>query len=220
MTSSMPVLKASTSSISVIRPGRRNVKSIVIAALIALALIVIVGLIVLQIVFTAQDARREADALAQEALRPKRINAVPYEDNIAPLAPVVVEDSSTVDFSLFSSPSQAAVYRNNEWIGNTPIEQIKLKRSFEEEEWLIVLDGYELERFNMALDNNYSKVFTLAQKAAAGAHHLANIEQSDGPQPIQVDVGGKLKTSDTRSGKKKSRPSTTGVLDTGVALPD
>ncbi|MFA5624172.1 MAG: hypothetical protein WC966_03810 [Bradymonadales bacterium] len=210
MTSSIPALRTSTSSISTVKPRRAALRPVLIAIAIGVLLIVVVAVLVFQIITAGKEARRQADEMAQDALRPRRINAVAYVDGLIPLAPIAVDDSNFVDFSVFSSPSEASVYRNNEWVGDTPIEQMRLQRTVEQEEWLIVLDGYETERFSLVLDNDYSKVFTLVQKTAMQAPSEA--EPSGGaPSPS---------TRTPRTERQRPKPTKTKVIDTGVSLPD
>ena len=156
----------------------RAVNSSTKMANIFLALLVFSGLGALVLSFVKLYDTKEKDmekvlAEEKEAQVPKRINAQVVHGNDyifrAQNNNDEGKDEEKIDFSLFTIPSGADVYRDGIYIGTTPIDQKKLVRSDNESAFAVLLEGYEVERINIQLDESYSNALTLTKSAVVVA---------------------------------------------------
>ncbi|MBQ9244622.1 MAG: hypothetical protein IJ165_15590 [Proteobacteria bacterium] len=246
MTTSSNVQQVMTSdpSIPVVSdPSIRAVKTN--SKLIHILLIIFVLFAVIAIAFSVfllmKQGRENEEAAARlksAAEEVKRINAQNYRSEAA-----LVNDDDTegaddhfMFFSLFSTPPGADVYRDGLFLGSTPIEQKKVLKSDEASEFVVVLDGYTIERRTIPMNENFSDAVTLEKKIPLGVAGAGVKRQEEAPAPENGDavVANRavlINTAETEEpadnkpkkpskGSKKDSPQKQPVVDSGIVLPD
>jgi len=137
------------------------------------------------------------------------------------------EDDSFLMFTLRTSPAGADVYQDGLFIGSTPIENKKMKKSSEPSQFIISLSGYELERKSFALDDSYSgsEFITLTKEAVrqvaanptgSGAQNNAGDVMANDAVVITTTQQGNAPVHHRKKDNKANSPA---PVDTGIVLP-
>lgn len=189
--------------------------------LIILVLFALTALVLTIVLFINETNTNKQDAATQEALAReiKRINANPIqsdEDNTVE----AVEDEGKIFFSLFSTPAGADVYQNDTFIGTTPINQKKLVKTDVQTDFIIALDGYELVRKTVSLNDNFSDTVTLNKivvQAAAPVQKQDDVVTQN--KAVIVTTPTPAKTTSSKK-KDKAKKQAAAPMDMGIAIPD
>ncbi|MCL2325604.1 MAG: PEGA domain-containing protein [Proteobacteria bacterium] len=172
---------SSEPSISTVRRRSRALPVVVIVVVVLT--LGMVGLGVVHVVNTAKSQKASVAEEEAKAREIRRVNAQPIKtlDEFV-VAGDTVADEGVIYFSLFSTPSGAEVYRDGIYVGTTPIEQMKLKRVDEASKFVVALEGYELGRRTIRLDETFSERVVLEERVVAVAAPVAASATADSPR--------------------------------------
>lgn len=228
--SSVQSIASSNSNILVtsdpsIQSYKRNSK-LLNGALIVLVCVSLIGL-ALSIFFSLQKIDQNVEAVDQiEAAA----NAVKH------ITPTVVtkknvvdvedeEDNTILEFTLRSTPAGADVYKDGVFIGRTPIEDKKMKKSSEPVQFVISMNGYEIERKSITFDDNYSGSDLINLKKEVVVRQAVNNSAEPAAKDNHAVMANDAVVITTQSDKsthhknKKDKASGAAPVDTGIVLP-
>lgn len=213
----------SESSVPIARRGSRVIQAILIAVLV-----ITLGTVVTAIIITiknAETAKIEAQAATLKAQETRRINAQPIrsleEGQMADSDTALEEDHAY--FSLFTSPEGAEVYRDEHFIGVTPIEQLVVEKAFMPSRFHVVLDGYEIERLDLLVTENYSNTLALKTRVIETAPSVVAVAKDDKPGVIAnqaVVISGNQNKNSGSKKNDKTKGASAKAPETSIALPD
>ena len=239
--SSDPALVMMTSNpslvaVNAIGTGRGNKRilkiiSVILAIFAVAALLLSIGIYksqkneMLKAKELAEKAATEIKHITPQSYTPETVAQKETEER--------TKDDNLVFFSLFTTPPGAEVYANNIFIGTTPIEQRRMKKSDESLKILISLQGYQIVRKTIPLSDNFSDAMTLNEIVVANA---ATKTDSASNAPVMTeeisenkgfDVTQHINNGSKTKGKGKTKgdnnkDNTTDVTDVvdGIVLPD
>lgn len=247
MTTSSNVQQVMTSDPSIpavsdpsIRAVKTNSKLIHILLMIfVLFAVIAIAFSVFLLMKQGRDNEEAAARMKNAAEEVKRINAQNYRSEEALVNDADTEgtDDHFMFFSLFSTPPGADVYRDGLFLGSTPIEQKKILKADEASEFVVVLDGYMIERRTIPMNENFSDAVTLEKKMPLGMAGAVVKRQEEEPAPgnngdavvanraVLINTAEPEKPADSKpkkasKGSKKDTSKKQPVVDTGIVLPD
>lgn len=221
----VPSLNTSNLSIKTTsRHARRN-KKLANACLTLLACVGLLGLATTTYLTISEMKRNKTEVELEQQ------KALAVEDLIATK---VISDSLEINdnendnmtlLSLNSKPSGASVYLNGFYIGDTPINEKKFKKSNENIELVMVKEDHEVARRLIKLvDEIYSDTLTLAPKIIeqTPSHHKAVAKEGVvANKAVVITQPAPAQKKKTTAAKKNSAAAQAPAQDDiGIVLPD
>ena len=184
-----------------IRGMKKNTRILQIS-LVILVIVALVALGVTVLLFIKETEKVKSDALKAEegAMMPRRINvqAISANDSV----PVPEEDEAFVHFSLFSTPPGAEVYQDGLFLGTTPIDQRLLPKEDKSSNIVVVMEGHEIVRKTVRMNENFSDAVQLREVASAQPKQGRPQKAGDGVTANQAIIV-TTQTSDKSSRRKR-----------------
>lgn len=168
--------------------GTRNILKIIS---VILAIFAVAAILLSLFIYKSQKSEMlKAKELAEKnATEIKHITPQSYTPEA--VAQKESEDRAKGDglvfFSLFTTPPGAEVYANNMFIGTTPIEQLRMKKSDDSLKILISLPGYHIVRKVVPLSDNFSDALTLNEIVVANTAVKSDPNLAPDDIPLTTD---------------------------------
>jgi len=203
----------SLSGISAVHQSNNKAFRAFIGGLVVVTLVLLVG----GLYHTYKAVKANKDTVSQklqEAAQDKAIisQSIRQSDDFAQDAADISDN--TVILSLYSDPSGAEVYKDGEFVGVTPIEDMKFKKAQNDADIVLSLEEYNVARLTFDMSQNFSENITLEHAVVERDHRSSNrAEAAAAPAPSDGSitsakakvVGGAADTkSNNRKGKGKS----------------
>lgn len=187
-------------------PAQRFGSGVVMYLILGLVFIAIVAGCLVAIVGNAKKAGEQASEEKAKFEREYFVNvsSMNVDETLKFVGSDASDDDSRIHFSLFTTPKDAEIYRDGEWIGNSDLEDVELEQSYNEEQWLVTFPGYEPSRFTLVPNGDRTSETIVLDKLGFGPSSAGQTAKDPGK-----------KTTPPKDTPKKPN----GGL-TGVALPE
>ncbi len=207
-----------------IQADKKNSKllHILLILLVCISLVAL-GISIVIALNKIEQYKADADKAQAEANATKHVTPTAVVKNVEVVEQK--EDDNFLMFTLRSSPAGADVYQDGLFIGKTPIENKKMKKSSEPSQFVIALSGYELERKSFALDDTYSgsEFITLTKEVVrqVAANPATSAAQNNGGEVMANDAVVITTTHGNAPArhKKDHKANNPAPVDTGIVLP-